>query len=320
MSEPTAVESGRELREATLGNLWRQWKAVGATVSSDRSARIIVDPEALILMSLWMLKVEQRLADVVWSWVHVNSSLLSIQRLRNLRESFPPEVGRRLSALATDRVLKAKDPRWKSLRSTESDELGARNTKVRAVQPRLITFETLMLQLRLGLGVGVKADALTLILGTNQARPEWLSVSTIADALGYTPTAVRRAVDDLARAKFIKALDTVEGEQVSQRMFSGPAAPWAALLGVGTHLPGWGYWWERYRFVIDALTLLHREETTPTSAYARDVKAREILTRHGPTLWKDNILDSQEFAVADLNEQYLVSVCKGFRGWLANYG
>lgn len=320
MPANTVLEAASELRQAILGNVWRQWKAVGATVASGTPARIIVDPEVLILMSLWMQGHERRLADVVWSWLSVNSSLVSIQRLGNLRESFPLEVNHRLSAVAEYRLAKAKDPRWKSLKTPESERLGERSAKVRAVEPRLNSWATLMLQLRLGLGVGVKADVLTLLLGANPAGSEWMSVTTIADALSYTPAAVRRAADNLVKARFIRTLDTAETAKTAQRMYSGQAPPWAALLSLSVNQPGWGYWWERYLFAVDVLTLLDREASKPTSDYAQDVAARELLTRHGSVLRKDRIVDSQDFAVAELNLSYLVFASTAFVVWLGNYG
>ena len=320
MPEPTATALAKELREAALGYLWRQWSTMGATVSKARPARIIVDPEVLILMSLWMVEHERRLGDAIWSWINANSPLLSIQRLTNLRESFPPEVSHRLSAVARYRVREAKDPRWKSLESDKADALGERRSKTRAVQPRLNSWATLVLQLRLGLGVGVKADALAFVLGLNPAGSEWASVAMIADALGYTPTAVRRAADDLARARFIRPLDTAESESAAQRMFSSQATAWAGLLSLSVNQPGWGFWRERYLFVIDVLTWLDREEIKSSSDYARDVTARELLTRHSLALRKDRIVDPLEFASTDLSLAYLVQACKAFTGWLTNQG
>jgi len=217
MPAPGSADLANELREAIATYLWKQWRAVGA-MSSEPPARIIVDPEALILMSLWMVTREQRLSDLLWSWIEVNSSLVSIRRLGNLAERFPDRVQRLLGALADGRIQEKKDGRWKSLRSKPDGAFHHRASKTRAAPPQFVSSATLTLQLRLGLGVGVKADVLTLLLGTNVGRQEWSSVSTIADALGYTVAATRRAADDLARAKFILALET--GEQRAQRMFS----------------------------------------------------------------------------------------------------
>jgi hypothetical protein len=289
-------------------------------VAAGQPARVIVDPEALILMSFWILPHEQRLADVAWSWTSVNSSLLSIQRLRNMRALFPAEAGANLAGLAELRLSEANDPRWKSLRVPKSPPLRVRQTKVRAVEPRFGSWAALMLQLRLGLGVGVKADVLTFVLGIGSAAPEWTSVAIAADALTYTPAAVRRAADDLSKARFIRTLDAADTKVSPHRMFSGQANAWSGLLGISTHHPGWGFWTERFLFVVELVTWLDREVAKPASPYARDVKAREILTRHGPAIRNDSIVDSHDFAAADLNYQYLVSASKAFTAWLENRG
>jgi hypothetical protein len=269
-------------------------------------------------MSLSLVEHERRLADVVWSWISVNSPLLSIQRFTNLQERFPAEARRLLSTIARERV-RAKDPRWKSL-AGGTGTLGERSDKRRAVRPRYQSWATLMLQLRMGLGVGIKADALTFILALSRSGTEWLSVAMIADGLGYTPAAVRRAADDLGQARFIHLLGTAEGEQVAQRMYSGNAPGWATLLGVSVNTPGWGYWSERYLFVLDALDCLEGKNAKTPSAYVRDVKAREVLSRHGFALRKDGIVDPVEFANAEANQDLLASASMKFIAWLNNYG
>ncbi len=291
---------------------------MGATVSTGAMARAIVDPEVLILMSLWMVEDEQRLADVVWSWTTRNSPLLSIQRLRNLGTSFPAEVRARLSALAATRVAEG-DPRWKSLRTRKAEPLGERTGKARAVEPPLASWASLMLQLRLGLGVGVKADVLTFMLGSSNLTPEWASVATIADALGYTAAGVRRAADDLARARFIRSLDTTPGAKTSQRMFTGHPGSWNNVLGIGYEMPGWGYWRERCRFVIDLLTWLEGEADRGTD-YVRDVGAARLLKAHGATLRRDQVVDAIEYSDAELGFEYLAAAARSLMRWLENNG
>ncbi len=320
MPENTATELANELRTATIDYLWRQWKAVGATASVSHPARVIVDPEALILMSLWLVQHEQRLADIVWSWTSINSSLLSIQRLRNLQPLFPAETGQNLSSLAALQVRESKDVRWKSLKGPKGSLLAPRQGKVRAVRSRLDSWATLMLQLRLGMGVGVKADVLTFLLGNSSVTPDWTSVAMIADALKYTTTAVRRAADDLARARFIRVLGTAESKISPHRMFSGQASAWGSMLGISTNQPGWGYLLERFLFVVELLTWLDREAVKPTSPYARNVRARDILTKHGLAIRNDRVVDPHEFAAADLNYEYLMAAARALSRWLENRG
>lgn len=320
MSDKIATELADDLRSATLDHVWRQWKAVGGTVSSNVVARAIIDPEALLLMSLWMLEHERRLADVVWSWVSVNSPLLSLQRLRNLRADFPTEVARRLTGLARVRVEEARDHRWKALQKGTAETLSERSGKVRAVNVRPGVWACLVLQLRLGLGVGIKADVLAYLLGTSTAAPSWAGVASIADALGYTNAAVRRAADDLARARFIRLLDTSESEQPARRMFSGHPGTWMNVLGVTPAQPGWGYWRERYTLVVEILTSLARFERKQLTSYAMDVESRDILKRHGLALRLGQVVDPGAFSVAELDFTYLVDATRQFISWLRDRG
>ena len=293
MPNSIAIDFAASLRQATLEVIWRQWGTLGATVSSGAPTRTTIDPEALILTSLWMMDHERRLADVIWSWVDRNSAVISIQRLGNLRVGRPPIVSTRPESLAQERVRNPRDARGRSLSSTDAAPLSKRADKIRAVEPRLTSWATLMVQLRMGMGVGVKADVLSFILGLNMHVPEWASVTMIADAIGYTTAAVRRAADDLARARFIRNLDTAESDG-GTRMFSGNPSAWAGILGVSPTIPAWGYWRERYRFVIDVVTWHDQELEHATTPYARDVAAREILKRHRTALRRDRIIDPFE--------------------------
>lgn len=318
MPDDAPLALAKEIREATLLLLWRQWRAVGASVSSAGPANAIVDPEALLLMSLWMLDHERRLSDVTASWVRTNSQLVSIQRLRNLSPAFPAKVTHRLSALAELALREAKDARWKSLRTKVAADLGQRESKARAIEVRLYSWATLVLQLRRGMGVGAKADVLAYVLGMNVVPTGWASVSTIASAVTYTRASVRSVADDLAGARFIRSLDTAKGERSAQRLYSADATTWAQLLKISTHQPGWIYWRNHFLFIIDLLIWLDALAKRPASSYAQDVGARELLTRHGATLLHDRVVDSAEFAGADFNTAYLTRTWRQLANWIEN--
>jgi hypothetical protein len=320
MPDATPIALANEVREATLRVLWRQWRAIGASVSNVGPANALVDPEALLLMSLWMFDHERRLSDIAVSWTQANSQLLSIQRLRNLRPAFPVPVSQRLSALAAIAAREAKDARWNSLRGRTAADLGLRTAKPRAIEVRVYSWATLLLQLRRGMGVGAKADVLACVLGlSNVPNESWASVSTIATAVGYTPTSVRNVSDDLAGARFIRSLDMVGGERSTQRLYSGDAKPWATLLRIGTHQPGWIYWKDIYLILIDLMAWLEALEKKPMSEYAQDVGARDILVRHGTSLLRDRILDQTDFAGAELDMAYLGQVWRQLANWLDNH-
>ena len=320
MQVTSATDLGNEVREAALRYLWRQWYAIGATVTGLGQANAIVDPEVLILTSLWMLDFEQRLADITTSWVSINSSLLSIQRLRNLREEFPKIVSDRLSALATVGVQDGKDLRWESLRKGQVTDLGTRGNKVRAVEVGPPSWASLLLQLRRGFGVGAKADVLTFLIGTSGHQRDWSSVAMIAEATRYTPAAVRRAADELAAARFIRVPSTADSNRSVQRMYNADPQAWAQLLQFGVAQTGWGYWRERFLFIIDLFTWFHGLSEREVSPYARDVEARELLTKHNAAFLRDRVVDSIDFSGAELGVAYLETVTRSLLNWLANRG
>jgi hypothetical protein len=92
------------LKSATIDALWRQWATLGAAASVSRRATAVVDPEALVLASLWFRGAEPRLGDLLAAWTLLNSHLLSVQRIKNLAAIVPQtvrlQVQQGLSALA----------------------------------------------------------------------------------------------------------------------------------------------------------------------------------------------------------------------------
>src|SRR5665213_1176053 len=181
------------LRNAALDVLWRQWGAVGGMVSEHTRAASVVDPEALILMSLALQAVEPRFGDLLADWARLNSELLSVQRMRNLARRFPEGIGENLAAFARIALAEGKDHRWKSIAGTEASlDLGRRHQgKSRATRVNLLEPTALLLRLRLVFGVGIKADLIGFLLSTD--RGERASIGTIATVTDYTVAAVRKA-------------------------------------------------------------------------------------------------------------------------------
>jgi hypothetical protein len=97
------------LAKAAVEITWQQWGALGAQTNDIRPAhQAVLDPEALLLVSLALLEHERRLADVIASWVSVNSSLLSVQRVKNLSRNFPIPVQQLLHAVAATAIQDGK--------------------------------------------------------------------------------------------------------------------------------------------------------------------------------------------------------------------
>ncbi len=311
------------LRHAILTVVWRQWRVLGAGAVSRPVAgqgsrdgeeprhrlHALVDPEALVLVSLVLLDHEQRLGDLLHDWGARNSDLLSVQRMKNLEADYPEPVRGQLThrvgwfaAVARD---VGKDLRWRKLaqgwnevpgRRPEAaehqgeplDRLQARahgahapanaSTKVRATRARLVAGTTLMLRLRLGLGVGVKADLIAFLLGRVE---EWATVREIADATGYTVAAVRRAAEDLAAARLVESLD---GHPAGYRaMYEA----WAPLLEFRDRPPRWASWHERFQFATAFLQWADDARERPLSTYAFGTHGRHLLERYRPAFERD---------------------------------
>lgn len=327
MPHAVLADTAERLREATLFIVWRQWAALGAQVSANAVSEGIVDPEALVFVSLTLLERERRLGDVLASWVTLHSSLLSIQRLRNLRDDFPPAAGRALAAVADVGIRHGKDARWKSLADpSPATPLASREQKLRAGELRFTRTATLMLQLRRGMGVGVKADVLAYLLGvwTGSSGQSWASASTIATAVGYTSASVRQTADDLAAARFIKPLETVDAPTSAQRMYEADPMPWAALLRLGAFpLSPWRSWRERFAFATAVLSAADATAEREMSDYALAVTARELLEAHRTTLTRDRILAPGQYAAADFGEpgewtELLETAVRELVSWMGN--
>ncbi len=319
MPDASLSSLAAELRHSATHLAWSQWHALGASVTTEATAQAIVDPEALILLSLTLRRSERRLTDVLESWMAINSGWISVQRIKNLRRAFPQATRGEIPWLAAVARERGKDARWSSLASLATKEGGVRprSNKARAVEVRYQSAPTLMLQLRRGLGVGVKADILSCLIGVwNQGR-EWASAAMLAEATGYTPAAVRRAADDLAAARFIRPLESVASSTLAQRMYTVELAAWRSILQVGEAGLKWRWWAERFAFVAD---LLEREEASrgrEVSSYAYSVLARELVEGHRATLVRDQIVDQAEFAEVSDWPALLEESVGAVRRWMA---
>jgi len=315
----TAFSSlARDLRHSATELAWSQWSALGATVTTTTAARAIVDPEALILLSLVLRHHERRLTDVLESWMAINSSLISVQRIKNLRDGLPTLAPAELPWIAGVALDRGKDARWGSLvPASAAPDVHPRRNKSRAVEARFQTAATLMLQLRRGLGVGVKADILSCLIGVwNQGR-EWASATMLAEATGYTAAAVRRAADDLAAARFIRALESVQSSTSAQRMYTAELPAWKSLLQVGEVGLKWRWWADGVAFIADFLAQEETVRDRAISRYAYETLARELIERHRHALTRDRLVNPSEFAQVTDWPVVLERTTAAVRAWIA---
>lgn len=278
------------LREQALTVVWRQWKTIGGMTAADRRAKSLVDPEALILVSLALSEDEPRLNDVLGDWAVINSDLISVQRTRNLSKQF---VGVRspLKAFAQTAFAEGKDHRWKALMGNGVAGLERRRSigkqTSRAIRAQPIEAPALVLRLRLAFGVGIKADILAFLLSTEQEA--WASVAVISAATGYTVAAVRKALSNLAEARFVEQMDDTRVE------YHVNHSAWRELLDI-SDLPTWRGWAVRYAFVSDFLAWATVVEGKPMSPYLLDSRGGALLQKHAKAFRWQRVLNRNEAA------------------------
>ncbi len=271
MSSSVVDSIAGEVREAAASLAWAQWAALGSVASSRRQAVALVDPEALVLLSLTFRDHERRLWDVLCAWIPVGVRFLSVQRIKNLARAFPQNTNFALSQFASLAVSEGKDARWRSLAESPAGDLPPGRGKEWNVTGGFIEKPALMLRLRLGLGVGLRADALSFLLARHG---EWLPVRAIAAALGYTEAATRRALDDLSAARLIHA--TVEAQPTT---YFADAKPWCDVLGIET-FPTWRRWFEISALFADLDGLWRSAEVRTVTEYAARALLRQRLSQH----------------------------------------
>lgn len=270
MSHAIAAKALHDLQDVATEVLWRQWRAVGGSAASRESWTSVVDPEAIVLASLFLGDREPRLSDILFSWVEVHAPLLSVQRLKNVRTNYPANVAERLATFVSRSRVLQNNPRWRSLAASKAVSEAHPEPKVRrATQMPTRGSANLMLRLRTALGVGVKADALAVVLGSE--RP--ISVSDLALTLGYTKVGLRTSIEDLVRAGFVVS---AEGRPAT---YAAPVEGWQSLLRLDQR-PTWAPWHHWFSLVTDLTHSFEGLLRKSVSNYALDVGIRDCLKRH----------------------------------------
>ena len=293
MSDEIFKEIRSAVVQAGLKVCWAQWSALGSYAAPVRTGRpiSIVDPEALILLSLGLEKEERRLGDMLFWWASVGSRLTSVQRIRTLAKDFPENVQQSVGRYAS-LAAAAGDRRWKQLAAEEAPRQPDRGLKGPDVL-NLVEASTLMLRLRAAFGVGSKADALAFLLGIGGS---WASVSVISEATGYSGTAIRAATRDMALGRLIR------GTEDRPALYFVPARPWAELLEIPPHIsphrddlaiPPWRFWSDIFGFLLSVTEWAERAIRSEETLEVLASRARDIV------LARTNAFDLNHISVPD---------------------
>jgi hypothetical protein len=267
MSLPTLSSIAGTLKAALVEASWAQWSAIEGWAAG-KPARSVVDPEALVLTSLWLESEEPRLWRVARVWARGGARYLSVQRMKNLAAHYPKRAQDRLGDFAWECWKEGKDARWRPLARKPSSAVRERGREL-APSARFEHPAALLLRLRIGLGVGIKADVLAYLLGSAGARR---TLREITFATVYHRRAVNRAVEELVVAGFIVALATAPAS------YRADLGRWEPLLQLGKSPPIWWEWDAICRFVgaLDDAAQATRHQ----SLFLQASRARDVLEAH----------------------------------------
>jgi len=224
----TAFKSS--VQASLLDLLWTQWTALGIPGSGEQEKEKIIDPEALLLLTLTVARFDPRLFDLVLEWLQFNGAYLNIQRLQNLVEKSGFQSGPQLSAIAE--MLSQKSPasqKWKKLAdqyskdnsatlffqkngtpwpvASEADPIFLKHglhrspvTNRRLSQPfPSVGIPTLLLRLRALLGVTIRCEVLCVLSSVEEIHP-----SGIACFLSQSPRAIQKILVDMAKSGIVR--------------------------------------------------------------------------------------------------------------------
>ena len=273
MSKTRFANITHELQEAAANAAWIQWQALGGQAAAPRGPGAIVDPEALVLFSLWLADDEPRVRDFLYGFAELGSRMLSVQRLKRAMGVFPAGAEERVAGFAAWVVGFGKDPRWRGLAGSAANPPG-RLGKVGPASARLGEAGSLMLRLRTAFGVDVRTDTLTYLIGR---RGAWADVKEIAEALLYAKYSVRGACEALADARLIKS------HPDRPVKYYADLQRWTALLELQDTAP-WHPWVAIYAFVLRLLAWLGGPGAEAQSSSVVASLAREFMREHGGIL------------------------------------
>jgi hypothetical protein len=282
-----------QLEQSAIDAIWIQWRSLGTFIESDRMAKSMVDPEALLLLSLALRHIERRLWDVLVSWARTGSKLFSVQRVKNLLAGYPEVTKDRLAEFAWKAKSEGSDFRWESMAGTEPGPT-SRNQLLMETYPAIWEPSALLLRLRLAFGIGIVPDMLGFLLSLNG---EWASARWIAKATNFSVYSIRRTADNMVASHL---LESTHKKPVEYRV--RPDA-WCKLLGIDGISPPWRFWHQVYIFIANVISETDAMDASDLSPYLLSSRMRDIMDAHAEafTVNRIDIPDSDRFP----GEQYI---------------
>lgn len=278
------MESRSRFQNGVLRFLWRQWSQLGVAADAEWQDRWLIDPEALLLLTLDVGRYDPRLFDEVLDWSVRNSRWLSVVRLGKIAAEQVGDTGRRLVAAFAEFMGEHGDPkRWRNLAGVTGGHSGepihlfltseggtlptigaedptfARQGVLRPPvvlrgMSRTVPMDSptnLLFKLRALFGVGTRPDALAYLLTHEQGYQ-----TEIARRTSWSQSSLGNALGEIA----CSGLAAECPAPARERLYSADRARWRQFLRL-RYLPTWVDW-VRVTTGLSVITAFFREETT----------------------------------------------------------
>jgi hypothetical protein len=286
-----------EFHDRMLDLLWRHWTTMGVAGQVAPVQRVVLDPEALLLVSCTVARHDPRLFDAILDWLKVNGRHLNIQRLQRMRKAFQFDGGRVYAAVAASASTAERQAKWaRSAKPAKSEaaaeplfllDRGHALPMVREPDPAFLAHgflrdpyfprdtarpfpagsaANLLLRLRALLGINARCEILAYLLLNGHGSPR-----AIARACGYFPATVTKALSDMSGSGYLSS--RTEGRI---RHYSLVSDAWCPLLVGQNHLR-WVNWAPLFSALEQAWLFLHAEQGGTQSPLAQASNLRRLL-------------------------------------------
>lgn len=220
----------KKINELLLEICWSHWRRLGA-YSTGPLNQCSTDPEALILMTCFLGRKEERLLEVMGQWIRYYGNLIPIDRFKSLldktfQEKSPHDHMVVLNAALNAALPEGEKKKWKPIFQIIESE--PKKTSLKFEFPRIesrkkidlhekILHKNRQMALRYLFGPGSRADICYLISILSQQNPSSfhfkISAAQFAKRLHYNRTSIHRIFVDLVEGLFLqKKMENPTGE------------------------------------------------------------------------------------------------------------
>jgi hypothetical protein len=296
------------LVEAAAGMLWRHWALFGVPAEDtsartpELSTRLLIDPEALVLLTSVIGRYEARLFDEMLDWLSVYGRLINIQRLRSLHRLYKLGDPQVLAATAATLRQNSRLVKWKAIESLgrriektspfflnrdgsfgavfgEPDIVfasfgfhrGPFRARKHASSPSVDEPSALLIKLRSLLGVNSRADVLAFLLTNHRGHP-----SLIAKRTGYFKRSILDVLNEMSLSGHVIADSS---KTTREKYFWVRPGDWNFLITwpPPKEFPQWIDWPILFAALQQILAVLETESSRGSSSMLTSMRVREAF-------------------------------------------